>query len=117
MEIEGDEDIHTANEEGSGTRRHGHCGKITHGEVEERPGRDGFEAVVAGRGARYDHCSELVEDARDVAGSDLAQGALMPGYTHLQRAQPVRYFALAHVAALGVDERRCRLWMRCGLVR
>ena len=32
-----------------------------------------------------------MEDARDVAGSDLAQGALMPGYTHLQRAQPVRY--------------------------
>ena len=44
-----------------------------------------------------------------MAGADLAQGALMPGYTHLQRAQPVRR-ALAHRTAWTRDAERRTRW-------
>ena len=93
VEIEGDEDIHTANERrlgdlvGTDIAGRLHTGRSRNDQVATdlrlwlRAEVHALRSLLRG----------LVEDARDVAGSDLAQGALMPGYTPLHRAQPVRY--------------------------
>ena len=117
VEIEGDEDIHTANERrlgdlvGTDIAGRLHTGRSRNDQVATdlrlwlRAEVHALRSLLRG----------LVEDARDVAGSDLAQGALMPGYTHLQRAQPVRYshWLMSHAWAWTRDaERLDALWAR-----
>jgi len=117
VEIEGDEDIHTANERrlgdlvGTDIAGRLHTGRSRNDQVATDLRLWLRAEVHALRGL----LRGLVEDARDVAGSDEAQGALMPGYTHLQRAQPVRYshWLMSHAWAWTRDaERLDALWAR-----
>lgn len=116
-EVEGDEDVHTANERrlgelvGNDIAGRLHTGRSRNDQVATDLRLWLRAEVHALRGL----LRGLVEDARDVAHTDEAQGALMPGYTHLQRAQPVRYshWLMSHAWAWTRDaERLDALWAR-----
>jgi len=99
----GDEDIHTANE-----RR---LGEVVGTDLAGRlhTGRSRNDQVATDlrlwlRREVFDlrrSLRALIQTARNVAADSKAQDAVMPGYTHLQRAQPIRWshFVLSHAWA------------------
>jgi len=107
---ETDEDIHTANE-----RR---LGELVGTDIAGRlhTGRSRNDQVATDlrlwlRREIYDlrrQLVALVESAKDVAGRQESLDAVLPGYTHLQRAQPVRWshFVLSHAWAWSRDAER-----------
>ena len=110
VEVDGDEDIHTANERRLGE----HIGGDTAGRL--HTGRSRNDQVATDLrlwlraevyGLRAD-LRALIEAARDVAARDESVDALMPGYTHLQRAQPIRFshWTLSHAWAWTRDLER-----------
>jgi len=101
--VDGDEDIHTANERRLGE----HVGTDTAGRL--HTGRSRNDQVATDlklwlraevRDLRND-LRALIESARASAAKDESVDALLPGYTHLQRAQPIRWshWTLAHAWA------------------
>lgn len=115
--VDGDEDIHTANERRLGE----HVGTDTAGRL--HTGRSRNDQVATDlklwlraevRDLRND-LRALIESARASAAKDESVDALLPGYTHLQRAQPIRWshWTLAHAWAWTRDaDRLDALWRR-----
>eukprot|EP00635_Sarcinochrysidales_sp_CCMP3193_P002856 CAMPEP_0118898454 /NCGR_PEP_ID=MMETSP1166-20130328/5442_1 /TAXON_ID=1104430 /ORGANISM="Chrysoreinhardia sp, Strain CCMP3193" /LENGTH=490 /DNA_ID=CAMNT_0006837563 /DNA_START=59 /DNA_END=1531 /DNA_ORIENTATION=+ len=105
-----DEDIHTANERRLGELK----GKDLAGRL--HTGRSRNDQVATDlrlwlRREMYEitrHLRRLIQVARDVAARDESLDAAMPGYTHLQRAQPIRWshFVLSHAWAWTRDAER-----------
>ena len=103
--VESDEDIHTAVERrvtelaGPGRRQ------AAHRPQPQRPGGHRSAAVVQARAGRPSPPASLGLQETLLARALEAEGVYLPGYTHLQRAQPVllAHHLLAHGWALGRD--------------
>ncbi len=103
----GDEDIHTANERRLGELIGAVAGKLHTGR--SRNDQVATDTRLWLRGAidgLADHLNELIEATVERAENDI--DLLMPGYTHLQRAQPVRWshWLLSHAWAWQRDAQR-----------
>ena len=92
-----DEDIHTANERRLGELVGGVAGKLHTGR--SRNDQVATDLRMYLRGA----CLELMDHIRELVATTIQRAerevdVLMPGYTHLQRAQPIRWshFLLSH---------------------
>ena len=109
-EVEGDEDIHTANERRLGE----HIGTDTAGRLHTGRSRNDQVATDLRLWLRAEifelrgDLRTLIAAAADLAARDESICALLPGYTHLQRAQPIRFshWALAHAWAWTRDAER-----------
>lgn len=103
----GDEDIHTANE-----RRLGELVGLVAGKLHTGRSRNDQVATDTRLWLRdaidslSDHLNGLIETAVERAETDI--DLLMPGYTHMQRAQPVRWshWLLSHAWAWQRDAQR-----------
>ena len=88
------------------------CGAVAHGPVAERSGGDGFPAVGA-RSVRCRHFAGIEALQRALLGqAEAGADWVMPGFTHLQTAQPVTWghHMMAYVEML---DARCRTVCRC----
>jgi argininosuccinate lyase len=103
----GDEDIHTAVERRLGELAGGVAGKLHTGRSRNDQVATDIRLWVLGAIARADAALRELQEAL-LAQADAAGDAIIPGYTHLQRAQPVllAHWLLAHFWPLQRDRER-----------
>jgi argininosuccinate lyase len=107
--VESDEDIHTAVERRVTELAGPAGGQAPHRPQPQRPGGHRPAAVVQARAARRRRRGSSTCSRSCSTGPIDAGDAYLPGYTHLQRAQPVllAHHLLAHGWALARDVDRC----------
>ncbi|MFN3928159.1 MAG: argininosuccinate lyase [Thermoflexus sp.] len=104
-----DEDIHTAIERRLGERIGSVAGKLHTGRSRNDQVATDLRLFLMEAWPRLDQGLRNLEAAL-VAQAETHMDLLMPGYTHLQRAQPIRYahWCLAHAWAFERDRARLR---------